>query len=81
MLPSLNQMAAAGIITLPGIMTGQVLAGMDPITAATYQILLMFVLATGAFLGSLLAAWASLRRLTDERHRLRLDRLAGTQRA
>jgi putative ABC transport system permease protein len=76
MLPSLNQMAAAGIITLPGIMTGQVLAGMDPIAAATYQILLMFVLATGAFLGSALAAFSVMRRLTDDRHRLRLDRLA-----
>jgi putative ABC transport system permease protein len=79
MLPSLNQMAAAGIITLPGIMTGQVLAGMDPIVAATYQILLMFVLATGAFLGSLLAAVAAMRRLTDDRHRLRLDRLAAAR--
>lgn len=76
MLPTLNQMAAAGIITLPGIMTGQVLAGMDPVEAAKYQILLMFVLSTGGFLGGSIAASAALRRLTDERHRLRLDRLA-----
>ncbi|MCJ0761626.1 ABC transporter permease [Variovorax terrae] len=75
LIPSMNQMAAAGIITLPGIMTGQILAGMDPLLAARYQILLMFLLVGGSFLGvagaSLLAAW----RLTDERDRLRLDRL------
>ncbi|MGZ5183227.1 MAG: ABC transporter permease, partial [Ramlibacter sp.] len=44
MLPVANQMSAAGIITLPGIMTGQLLAGMDPMQAVKYQILLMFLL-------------------------------------
>ncbi len=74
-IPTTNQMAAAGIITLPGIMTGQVLAGMDPLDAAKYQILLLFVLSSGGFLGSVVAAFGALRRLTDDRHRLRLDRL------
>lgn len=73
--PTVNQMAAAGIITMPGIMTGQVLAGMDPIDAAKYQILLMFVLSAGALFGSVVAAYGALSRLTDERHRLRTDRL------
>ena len=75
LLPTVNQMAAAGIITLPGIMTGQVLAGMDPLEAAKYQILLMFVLSSGGFLGSVIAAFGALDRLTDHRDRLRLDRL------
>ncbi len=78
LLPTLNQMAAAGLITLPGIMTGQVLAGMDPLEAAKYQILLMFVLAAAGFLGAVAAAYGTLRRLSDDRHRLRLDRLGGT---
>ncbi|WP_020204834.1 MULTISPECIES: ABC transporter permease [Cupriavidus] len=75
LLPTLNTMAAAGIITMPGIMTGQILAGMDPLAAARYQILLMFLLAGGSMLGAVLAATLAARRLTDERHRLRLDRL------
>ena len=33
LIPVINQMSAAGIITLPGIMTGQLLAGMDPLNA------------------------------------------------
>lgn len=73
--PTVNQMAAAGIITMPGIMTGQVLAGMDPLEAAKYQILLMFALAAGGFLGGVVAAYTALLRLSDDRHRLRLDRL------
>lgn len=75
LLPTINTMAAAGIITLPGIMTGQILAGMDPIEAARYQILLMFLLSGGSILAVVLAAWLALWRLTDSRHRLRLDRL------
>ena len=74
-LPTINTMSAAGIITLPGIMTGQILAGMDPIEAARYQILLMFLLSGGSILAVVLAAWLGLWRLTDSRHRLRLDRL------
>lgn len=75
LLPTINTMAAAGIITLPGIMTGQILAGMDPIEAARYQILLMFLLSGGSILAAVLAAWLALWRLTDARHRLRLDRV------
>ena len=76
LLPLINQMSAAGIITLPGIMTGQILAGMDPMEAAKYQILLMFLLAGGSGLGSVIVVYLGARRLTDERQRLRLDRLA-----
>ena len=48
-VPSIvNQMSVAGLITLPGIMTGQIIAGMDPIEAAKYQILLMFLLSGGS---------------------------------
>jgi putative ABC transport system permease protein len=75
MLPIINQMAAAGLITLPGIMTGQILAGFDPIEAVKYQILLMFLLAGGSGLAALLAVRLSALRLTDARQRLRLDHL------
>lgn len=76
LLPVVNQMSAAGIITLPGIMTGQILAGMDPLEAAKYQILLLFLLAGGSGLAAGAAVWLAVLRLTDDRQRLRLDRLA-----
>ena len=76
-LPIINQMTAAGIVTLPGIMTGQILAGMDPLSAVKYQILLMLLLAGSSALAALLVASLALHRLRDERHRLRLDRLRG----
>lgn len=75
LLPLMNQMAAAGIITMPGIMSGQILAGMDPTAAARYQILLLLLLACGGFLASVAASFLAVRQLSDERDRLRLDRL------
>ncbi len=74
-LPTVNQMSAAGVITLPGIMTGQILAGLDPLEAVKYQILLMFLLAGASGLSAAIIAFLALRRLTDDRERLRLDRL------
>jgi putative ABC transport system permease protein len=68
-------MSAAGIITLPGMMTGQILAGMDPVEAVKYQILIMFLLAGGTGFGVLGAVYGAAWRVTDERHRLRLDRV------
>jgi putative ABC transport system permease protein len=75
LLPIINQMSAAGVITLPGIMTGQILAGLDPLEAVKYQILLMFLLAGASGLTSFIVGFGALRRLTDDRQRLRLDRL------
>jgi putative ABC transport system permease protein len=76
MIPIINQMTAAGIITLPGMMTGQILAGMAPFEAAKYQILVLFLLAGGAGLGAMAATYLAVWRVTDDRDRLRLDRLA-----
>lgn len=75
LVPIVNQMSAAGLITLPGIMTGQILAGADPIDAVKYQILLLFLLAGASGLTGLTVAVLSARWLTDSRQRLRLDRL------
>ena len=75
LLPIINTMSAAGIVTLPGIMTGQILAGMDPMAAVKYQILLMFLLAGGSGMASVAVALLVRGRLTDDRQRLRIDRL------
>jgi putative ABC transport system permease protein len=74
--PILNVMSVAGIVSLPGMMTGQILAGANPAEAAKYQIMIMFVLAGASGLGAFAAAFGGVLLLTDGRHRLRLDRLA-----
>jgi putative ABC transport system permease protein len=74
-IPVINQMSAAGIITLPGMMTGQVLAGTSPFEAAKYQVFVLFLLAGATGFGAAAAVIAATWRTTDARHRLRLDRL------
>lgn len=77
LMPILNAMAAAGVVSLPGMMTGQILAGIDPVEAAKYQVLIMFLIAGATAIAVLAGGLASVWLLTDERHRLRLDRLSG----
>jgi len=78
MLPMINAMAAAGIISLPGMMTGQILAGIPPLEAVKYQILIMFMITAGTGFATVLATWLGAKRLFDDRHRLRLERLRST---
>ena len=75
MIPILNAMAVAGLVSLPGMMTGQILAGSPPLEAVKYQILIMFLIAAGTGFGTIVAIGAASRRLFDDRQRLRLDRL------
>jgi putative ABC transport system permease protein len=44
MIPLVNSLFAVGIVSLPGMMTGQVLSGISPLIAARYQILVMCML-------------------------------------
>ncbi|SMF54142.1 putative ABC transport system permease protein [Tistlia consotensis] len=75
MMPIINSMAATGVVSLPGMMSGQILSGVDPTEAVKYQLLIMFLIGGATGLGVLLAVLGGVRRLTDARHRLRLDRL------
>ncbi len=71
-MPIVNSMAATGVVSLPGMMTGQIPGGVAPMEAGKYQILI----AGGTGLGAVGAVMGGVFRLTDARHRLRLDRLA-----
>lgn len=77
MIPIINAMAVAGLVSLPGMMTGQILAGTPPLEAVKYQILIMFMIGSGTGFGTLAAVWIASRRLFDARERLRLDRIKG----
>ena len=81
LMPIVNAMAATGLVALPGMMTGQILAGVAPEDAVRYQLLIMFLIAGGTGLGATAAVLGGGLRLTDGRHRLRLDRLAPASRS
>ena len=47
LIPTINALTVVGLVSLPGMMTGQILAGASPLLAVRYQIVVMFML-TGA---------------------------------
>ncbi len=59
MIPIINSMFAVGLVSLPGMMTGQILSGIDPIIAARYQIMVMAMLFASSGLSSLLFLFAA----------------------
>lgn len=79
LMPMINAMAATGVVSLPGMMTGQILSGVAPVIAVKYQLLIMFLITGATAIGVLLAVFAGVRRLGDERQRLRLDRLQAAE--
>lgn len=72
MIPIINSMAIAGLVSLPGMMTGQILSGTPPMEAVKYQILIFFLISAGTGFGIMLAVSMIARRLFDDRQRLTL---------
>lgn len=51
-IPNINALFAVGIVSLPGMMTGQILSGISPFIAARYQIMVMCMVFAAAGLAS-----------------------------
>ena len=62
MTPVLANMSAAGIVTFPGMMTGQLLAGADPLAAAKYQIVVMLMLSAANTIAIVMASYLTYRK-------------------
>jgi putative ABC transport system permease protein len=54
MIPTIDSMKTVGLVQLPGMMTGQILAGADPVQAVKYQILVMFMISGATSIASLI---------------------------
>ena len=75
MIPTINSMMVMGIVSLPGMMTGQLLSGTLPAAAVRYQIVIMFMIAAATALGALAVILLAFRVLFNARHQLRFDLL------
>jgi putative ABC transport system permease protein len=54
MIPSINAMMGVGLVFIPGMMSGQILAGTDPLIAIRYQIVVMFMLVGSTAISSII---------------------------
>jgi putative ABC transport system permease protein len=71
LIPAIDSTKTVGLISLPGAMTGLILAGVSPLTAIRYQIVVMYMLLAAAALAALIAARLAGHALFDDAHRLR----------
>jgi putative ABC transport system permease protein len=75
MIPTLNTMMVVGIVSLPGMMTGQIIAGMAPTQAVLYQIVIMFLIAAGTSIGTVSVVLLGYFRLFNAQHQFLPDKL------
>lgn len=70
MLPTIDSAKTLGIVSLPGMMTGLILAGAAPIEAIQYQIMVTFMLLSTTSIASFLACYLSYRSFFNEQKQL-----------
>lgn len=68
MTPVLNSMTVIGLVSIPGMMTGQILAGADPVVAVKYQIVIMVVIASAVSIGTMSVCFLGYRRIFNKFH-------------
>ena len=66
MIPLTNSLLAVGLVSLPGMMTGQILAGTSPLIAARYQIIVMCMIFSSAGISAALFLWLLGRRSSHQ---------------
>ena len=71
MIPTVNGMMTVGLVQLPGMMTGQILAGSAPLVAIKYQLVVAFMQAAATALASCLFVRLAARRYLTAAHQLR----------
>lgn len=70
MIPTIESQKTVGLVQLPGMMSGQIIAGADPIQAVQFQLLIMFLLLTTAAVTSVLLGFLSYPTLFNQRMQL-----------
>jgi putative ABC transport system permease protein len=70
MLPTVDQTKVVGLVSLPGAMTGMILAGASPLAAIRLQLLVMYMLLGGNAFAALVSGELTLRRLFTADHQL-----------
>lgn len=69
LIPTINAMGAAGLVFIPGMMTGQVLSGTDPRVAAAYQIVILLMISAATAIGTAVAVAVGYRKAFDRGER------------
>lgn len=74
MQPTIDSVRTYGLVSLPGMMSGLIMAGVDPIHAIKYQIMVVFMLLSATGISSVFASFMAYRKFFNERWRLQLPK-------
>lgn len=67
MIPTIESQKTMGLVQLPGMMSGQIIGGADPIIAVQFQLLILFLLLTAATISSVMVGFLSYPTLFNEK--------------
>ena len=77
MLPTIESQKMIGLVQLPGMMSGQIIAGADPVQAVMFQLLVQFMLLTTASVSSVLLDFLSYRTLFNQKLQIIPEKFTG----
>lgn len=73
MQPTIDSAKTVGLVSLPGMMSGLIFAGVDPVQAIRYQIMVMFMLLSATSLASVMGSYAAYKTYFNHRAQLHLE--------
>jgi putative ABC transport system permease protein len=73
LIPTTNRVAILGIVTIPGLMSGMIIGGVNPIVAAVYQIIIFAMILSGGFIGQLIISYLFLTEIFTSDYQLNLS--------
>ncbi|CCG86552.1 iron efflux ABC transporter permease subunit FetB [Erwinia piriflorinigrans] len=71
LIPTVDAAKTVGLVSLPGMMSGLIFAGIDPVKAIKYQIMVTFMLLGTASLSTMIAGYMAIKRFFNQRDQLR----------
>ena len=72
MIPTINVMMVAGVVSLPGMMTGQILSGVSPLLAVRYQLVILFAITTANLITALILTTLVTRQFFTDSQQLKI---------
>lgn len=72
MQPTIDSAKTVGLVSLPGMMSGLIFAGVDPVYAIKYQIMVTFMLLSTTSIGSIIAGYLSYQEYYNQRKQLKI---------
>lgn len=73
MQPTIDSAKTVGLVSLPGMMSGLIFAGVDPVHAIKYQIMVMFMLLSATSMASVIASYFAYRTYFNNKAQLTFE--------